>query len=48
MTTSFLRRLFPAPRSRRDIERAYLDRSVSIYDLERRQREVDEGKFAGL
>lgn len=48
MTISFLRRLLPVPRSRQDIERAYLDRSVSIYDLERRQREVDEGKFAGL
>lgn len=25
--------------------RAYLNDSVSIYDLERRQREIDSGKF---
>ncbi len=34
----------PAP-ARRDMERAYLNRSVSMADLERRQREIDSGKF---
>ncbi|WP_103255534.1 DUF3563 domain-containing protein [Tabrizicola aquatica] len=28
-----------------DLERAYLNASVSRYDLERRQREVDNGLF---
>jgi Protein of unknown function (DUF3563) len=28
-----------------DLERAYLDGSVSIIDLERRQREIDGGLF---
>ena len=28
-----------------DLERAYLDASVSAYDLERRQREVENGLF---
>ncbi|MFP5479100.1 MAG: DUF3563 family protein [Alphaproteobacteria bacterium] len=28
-----------------ELERAYLDASVSRYDLERRQREVDNGLF---
>lgn len=28
-----------------DIERSYLDASVSRFDLERRQREVDNGLF---
>jgi hypothetical protein len=28
-----------------DLERAYLNGSVSAYDLERRQREVDNGLF---
>lgn len=27
--------------------RNYLDQSVSIYDLERRQNEIDAGKFSG-
>ena len=29
---------------RRDAERQYLDQSVSITDLERRQRELDTGR----
>jgi len=28
--------------------RNYLNNSVSIYDLERRQREIEQGKFRGL
>lgn len=28
-----------------DLERAYLDAAVSRYDLERRQREVEQGLF---
>lgn len=31
--------------SRMDRETAYLNNSVSVYDLERRQREIDAGKF---
>lgn len=27
-------------------ERAYLDQSVDGYDLERRQREIDRGRFS--
>lgn len=32
--------------SRRDAELAYLNASVSLYDLERREREIEAGKFA--
>jgi hypothetical protein len=32
---------------RRDVVRDYLDQSVSLADLERRQREVDSGRFRG-
>lgn len=42
----FLQRLFAPSPSRLELERAYLDRSVSIYDLERRQREIAEGRFS--
>ncbi len=35
-------RLLPTTR---DLERAYLDASVSHIDLERRQREIDRGLF---
>lgn len=31
--------------SRRELERAYLNAAVSLYDLERREREVDNGLF---
>ena len=43
---TFLKRLFPRPISRQDLERAYLDQSVNLYDLECRQRDIDHGKFA--
>lgn len=35
-------RSFP---SRREIERDYLNAAVSLYDLERREREVENGLF---
>lgn len=37
---------FFAQQSRSDRERAYLNQAVSIFDLERREREVSAGKFA--
>jgi hypothetical protein len=43
---SFLKRLFPRRTDRREAELAYLNQSVSLYDLERREREVACGKFA--
>ncbi|HEX2018074.1 MAG TPA: DUF3563 family protein [Aurantimonas sp.] len=44
--TNTLRGLFGGNR-RRDVAREYLDQSVSLADLERRQREVDSGRFRG-
>jgi Protein of unknown function (DUF3563) len=45
MKNSLLTRMFaPAP-TRRQREEAYLNECVSRYDLERRMREVDAGKF---
>ncbi len=32
---------------RRALEREYLNASVSLYDLERREREIEQGLFAG-
>ncbi len=46
MKQNLLTRLFAKPRSRQDRETAYLNESVTIYDLERRQREVALGLFA--
>lgn len=40
------RNLFPRRQSRREAELAYLNASVSLYDLERREREIAGGKFA--
>ncbi|TCD10940.1 DUF3563 domain-containing protein [Oricola cellulosilytica] len=34
--------------SRQQIETEYLNRSLSIHDLERRQREIDAGKFSSF
>ena len=44
---AFLKSLFsrPAVRTLAEIERAYLNASVSRIDLERRQREIDNGLF---
>jgi hypothetical protein len=44
--THFLSGLFRTATNRRNLERAYLNASVSRYDLERREREVEQGKFA--
>ncbi|MGB4825789.1 MAG: DUF3563 family protein [Paracoccaceae bacterium] len=43
MLLSALRGLRPVPAAER--ERAYLNASVSLYDLERRQREIDLARF---
>lgn len=44
---AFLKSLFSlfSVRSVAEIERAYLNASVSRFDLERRQREIDNGLF---
>lgn len=44
---TFLRSLFSRRPSRREAELEYLNAAVSRTDLERREREVDLGKFAG-
>jgi hypothetical protein len=44
--TNLLKYIFPIPASRAAAERAYLDGSASLYDLECREREIDQGKFA--
>jgi hypothetical protein len=43
---NLFRNLFPRRQSRREAELAYLNASVSLYDLERREREIASGKFA--
>ncbi len=45
MKKNLLSALFPKMPSRLDMEMDYLKRSVSIYDLERREREVQQGRF---
>ena len=45
MKKNLLSALFSKQPSRREREMAYLGHSVSIYDLERREREVAQGKF---
>ncbi len=45
MKKTLLSALFARMPSRQDREMEYLNRSVTIYDLERRQREVAQGKF---
>lgn len=42
----FLARLFRRT-DRRALEQAYLNAAVSLYDLERREREIENGLFAG-
>jgi hypothetical protein len=42
---TFLKSLFPRRQSRREAELAYLNDAVSLYDLERREREIAYGKF---
>ena len=38
--------IFPRRLSRHDAEIAYLAESASLYDLERRERDIERGKFA--
>ena len=42
----FFHALFPAIPSQDARERAYLNDCVSLFDLERREREISGGKFA--
>ena len=42
----FITQLFPRIPSQDARERAYLEGSVSLYDLECREREIARGKFA--
>ena len=46
--SKLLGRWLPSISSRAVAEQAYLHACVSRYDLERREREVDRGKFAGF
>lgn len=43
---SLLRSIFRRPASRAERELAYLNASVSLYDLEHREREIAAGLFA--
>lgn len=43
---TLFRKLFARVQSRREAELAYLNQSVSLYDVERREREIERGKFA--
>jgi hypothetical protein len=45
---TFIKRLFKRRPDRQELERAYLNEAVSLYDLECRQRDIDHGKFAGF
>lgn len=45
MKRNLLSALFPKVPTRQELEMDYLKRSVSIYDLERREREVQQGRF---
>jgi len=40
--------LFQRRPSRHEAELAYLNASVSLYDLERRERDIARGKFVGF
>jgi hypothetical protein len=45
-TMTLLKRLFPRRLTRQELEYAYLNQAVSRYDLERREREITQGRFA--
>ena len=45
MKKNFLSALFPKMPTRQEMEMDYLSKSVSIYDLERRERGVSRGRF---
>jgi hypothetical protein len=47
-TMSLFLNLFPRRKSREARELEYLNGSVSLYDLECREREIAQGKFAGF
>ena len=47
MKINLLFRLLPRRATRSEREFAYLSASVSIYDLECHQREIDRGLFSG-
>jgi hypothetical protein len=44
--SSFFVQVFPPSPNRAARERAYLNGAVSRYDLESREREIEQGKFA--
>jgi hypothetical protein len=46
MKRNLFERLFGASPSRRELEQSYLEQSVSRHDLERRQREIEAGRYA--
>jgi hypothetical protein len=43
---TLFRNLFPRRQTRREAELAYLNQAVSLYDIEQRERDIDQGKFA--
>ena len=45
MKKSFFKGIFNSDETRQERERQYLNQSVSIYDLERRQNEIARGLF---
>lgn len=45
MKKSFFKTIFSSGETRQERERQYLNQSVSIYDLERRQNEIARGLF---
>jgi hypothetical protein len=45
MKQNLFTRLFAMPATRQEREMAYLNASASIFDLERRQREIERGMF---
>ena len=48
ISMQIFRNLFRRRQSRQDAEMAYLNDSVSLYDLECREIEIAKGKFAGF
>lgn len=46
MRHNLLTRMFARPLSRNEREMAYLNEAVTIYDLERRERDVAKGLFS--
>jgi hypothetical protein len=46
MKQNLLTRMFAKPMSRNQRELAYLNEAVTIYDLERRERDIAKGLFS--